>query len=69
MLSRPDHGMLVAMKTEIVLDHGKYVILNHPPLKGLTFADRKHAEAFLIRVRRLESSLERALRDAILATK
>lgn len=58
------------MKTDAVVEQfGKWIITGHPGLRGLTFTDRKHAEAFLARVTRLETDLEKALRSAILATK
>ena len=59
------------LREGIVQDHrsGKWHIEGHAPLRGLLFADRKHAEAFLVRVRRTETELERALRDAVEHTK
>ena len=51
----------------ITQDHrtGKWHIEGHPALRNLLFADRKHAEGFLVRVRHAETALEGAMRQAI----
>jgi hypothetical protein len=48
---------------------GKWEITGHAPLRGLLFARRRDAEAFLVRVRQTETNLERALRLAVEAVK
>jgi hypothetical protein len=44
---------------------GRWSILHHPALRGLTFHSRRDAVRFLIRVRNAETELESAMREAV----
>ena len=52
---------------EIVQDHrtGRWHVLHHPALRGLTFTTQRDATNFLLRVRRAETELEAAMREAV----